>query len=152
VAWAQLAGSDPGAVSGRFVAHGATWGTSMKIKRSAYGLGLLFVLVALVSTGVARAEENAAKAPTPEPATAAVRTTVTPESALACTTAEPSDETTNAEELATSVAPDDDGASAAACRPCKGRRWCKCTYEGMPRSSCNPCCYTNDIGVTICLD
>lgn len=40
----------------------------------------------------------------------------------------------------------------AGCKPCKGRTWCKCTYNGSPRSSCDPCCYTNNIGVTVCLD
>jgi hypothetical protein len=42
--------------------------------------------------------------------------------------------------------------AVVACKPCKGRTWCKCTYNGSPRSSCDPCCYTNDIGVTVCLD
>jgi hypothetical protein len=54
----------------------------------------------------------------------------------------------------TAVANDllDSAAQAASCKPCKGRTWCKCTYNGSPRSSCNPCCYTNNIGVTVCLD
>jgi len=42
--------------------------------------------------------------------------------------------------------------AAAACKPCKDRTWCKCTYNGMTRSSCNPCCYRNNIGVLTCLD
>jgi len=41
---------------------------------------------------------------------------------------------------------------AAGCKPCKDRTWCKCTYNGMPRASCNPCCYVNNIGVLTCLD
>ncbi|HEX6851980.1 MAG TPA: hypothetical protein VF139_11305 [Candidatus Polarisedimenticolaceae bacterium] len=46
----------------------------------------------------------------------------------------------------------DSATQVAACKPCKGRTWCKCTYNGSPRSSCDPCCYTNNIGVTVCLD
>ena len=39
------------------------------------------------------------------------------------------------------------------CKPCKkDRRWCGCTYNGLPRASCDPCCYANDIGVLVCLD
>ena len=39
------------------------------------------------------------------------------------------------------------------CKPCKkDRRFCKCTHNGMPRASCDPCCYTNDIGILVCLD
>ena len=41
---------------------------------------------------------------------------------------------------------------AASCKPCKDRTWCKCTYNGLRRASCNPCCYVNDIGVYTCLD
>lgn len=41
---------------------------------------------------------------------------------------------------------------ASACKPCKIRAWCKCTYNGMRRASCNPCFYVNDIGVMTCLD
>lgn len=46
----------------------------------------------------------------------------------------------------------DSADAVAGCKPCKGRTWCKCTYNGQPRSSCDPCCYTNNIGVTVCLD
>ena len=39
------------------------------------------------------------------------------------------------------------------CKPCsKDRRFCTCTLNGMPRASCDPCCYTNDIGILTCLD
>ncbi len=39
------------------------------------------------------------------------------------------------------------------CKPCsKDRRWCGCTLDGMPRVSCDPCCYANDIGIETCLD
>lgn len=41
---------------------------------------------------------------------------------------------------------------AAGCKPCKGRTWCKCTYNGMARVSCDPCCYRNNFGVMTCLD
>ena len=46
----------------------------------------------------------------------------------------------------------DTAGQAAACKPCKGRTWCKCTYNGQQRSSCDPCCYRNNIGFEICLD
>jgi hypothetical protein len=42
--------------------------------------------------------------------------------------------------------------AAGSCKPCKGRTWCKCTYNGLPRVSCNPCCYGN-LGIPqVCLD
>ena len=37
------------------------------------------------------------------------------------------------------------------CKTCKDQPFCKCTYQGMPRISCDPCCYVNNIGVQICL-
>ena len=33
--------------------------------------------------------------------------------------------------------------SAKPCKACQDRPWCKCTYNGLPRVSCNPCCYGN---------
>jgi hypothetical protein len=33
--------------------------------------------------------------------------------------------------------------SAKGCKACQDRPWCKCTYNGLPRVSCNPCCYGN---------
>ena len=43
-------------------------------------------------------------------------------------------------------------ASPASCKPCKNRTWCKCTYNGLPRVSCNPCCYGN-LGIPqVCFD
>ena len=56
-----------------------------------------------------------------------------------------------------SVAPDtsstEDSMMAAGCRHCsKDRTWCKCTYNGLPRVSCDPCCYGN-LGIPqVCLD
>ena len=45
------------------------------------------------------------------------------------------------------------GGPGRGCKPCKkDRRWCACTYNGLPRASCDPCCYTNDIGILVCLD
>ena len=42
--------------------------------------------------------------------------------------------------------------SAASCKPCKNRTWCKCTYNGLPRVSCDPCCYGN-LGIPMtCFD
>ncbi len=43
-------------------------------------------------------------------------------------------------------------AAARPCRPCKDRPWCTCTYNGMPRVSCNPCCYGNYGFPQVCLD
>ena len=40
---------------------------------------------------------------------------------------------------------------APGCRRCKDQPFCGCTYQGMPRISCDPCCYVNNIGVQICL-
>lgn len=109
--------------------------------------------------GIARAADAPGPDPTPQPVAQvpqAVEThDVTPVAAI------DSDATcgdVSASQDETSVSPDQPTADATSateavsCRPCKGRTWCKCTYNGMPRSSCNPCCYTNDIGVTTCLD
>src|SRR5262245_59984435 len=42
--------------------------------------------------------------------------------------------------------------AAAKCKRCQDRPWCGCTYNGLPRVSCNPCCYGN-LGIQqICLD
>jgi len=55
--------------------------------------------------------------------------------------------------LEAAVASSDSQLVAAGCRKCDGRPWCKCTYNGMHRYSCDPCCYTNDIGgIIVCLD
>ena len=42
--------------------------------------------------------------------------------------------------------------TAPGCKACKDRQWCKCTYNGLPRVSCNPCCYGN-LGIPqVCFD
>src|SRR5262245_41534769 len=42
--------------------------------------------------------------------------------------------------------------TAARCKACKDRPFCHCTYNGLPRVSCNPCCYGN-LGIPqVCLD
>lgn len=43
-------------------------------------------------------------------------------------------------------------ATPGSCKPCKGRTWCKCTYNGNPRASCDPCCYQTYAGTLICFD
>ena len=41
---------------------------------------------------------------------------------------------------------------AKPCKPCKDRPFCGCTYNGMPRVSCNPCCWGH-LGIPqICAD
>lgn len=37
------------------------------------------------------------------------------------------------------------------CKACKDRPWCGCSYNGLPRVSCNPCCYGSGGNYT-CLD
>jgi hypothetical protein len=38
------------------------------------------------------------------------------------------------------------------CKACKDRPFCHCSYNGLPRVSCNPCCYGN-LGIPqVCLD
>ncbi|MGH9868667.1 MAG: hypothetical protein ACREAA_10965 [Candidatus Polarisedimenticolia bacterium] len=37
------------------------------------------------------------------------------------------------------------------CKDCKGRPFCTCSYNGHPRVSCNPCCYSTPSGL-ICRD
>ena len=56
------------------------------------------------------------------------------------------------ESLATPATPVSAETQAAACKTCAGKKYCKCTYNGMHRASCDPCCYANDIGVLTCLD
>ena len=46
----------------------------------------------------------------------------------------------------------DELAAGAGCKSCKDRPWCGCRYNGLPRVSCNPCCYGN-LGIPqICYD
>lgn len=45
----------------------------------------------------------------------------------------------------------DASTAARPCKKCQDRPWCGCTYNGLPRISCNPCCYGN-ITAQICLD
>ena len=37
------------------------------------------------------------------------------------------------------------------CKDCKDRPLCTCRYNGHPRVSCNPCCYSTPTGL-ICRD
>jgi hypothetical protein len=32
------------------------------------------------------------------------------------------------------------------CRACAAQPWCACTYNGHPRVSCDPCCYSTYTG------
>ena len=32
------------------------------------------------------------------------------------------------------------------CRACREQPWCACTYNGHPRISCDPCCYSTYAG------
>ena len=32
------------------------------------------------------------------------------------------------------------------CRACQAQPWCGCTYNGYPRISCDPCCYSTGFG------
>ena len=32
------------------------------------------------------------------------------------------------------------------CKACSAQPWCGCTYEGHPRISCDPCCYSTGYG------
>jgi hypothetical protein len=43
--------------------------------------------------------------------------------------------------------------AAAGCKKCsRDRQWCSCTYNGLPRVSCDPCCYGH-LGIPqVCLD
>lgn len=98
----------------------------MKRNRVSKLVGLVVALAAVaLLMGTAQTREEAPEAPPVE-------------TAAACDDAAP------AEAIATSA--------DAACKPCKDRTWCKCTYNGMARASCDPCCYRNNIGVLTCLD
>jgi hypothetical protein len=44
-------------------------------------------------------------------------------------------------------------AAARPCKTCRERPTCECTYNGMPRISCVPCCYRNQFtGQQVCFD
>ena len=44
-------------------------------------------------------------------------------------------------------------AAAKPCKTCRERPTCECTYNGMPRISCVPCCYRNQFtGQQVCFD
>ena len=46
----------------------------------------------------------------------------------------------------------DEAAAGRPCKSCKDRAWCGCTYNGLPRVSCTPCCYGN-LGIPqVCFD
>ena len=32
------------------------------------------------------------------------------------------------------------------CKACSAQPWCACTYNGNPRISCDPCCYSTYAG------
>ena len=36
--------------------------------------------------------------------------------------------------------------NAKPCRACREQPWCACTYNGHPRVSCDPCCYSTGFG------
>ena len=57
----------------------------------------------------------------------------------------------SAETPALLLGPADMEPVAPGCKTCKDQPFCKCTYQGMRRASCDPCCYANDIGVLTCL-
>ena len=37
-------------------------------------------------------------------------------------------------------------ANVKPCRACSAQPWCGCTYNGYPRISCDPCCYSTGWG------
>ena len=37
-------------------------------------------------------------------------------------------------------------ANAKPCKACRAQPWCACTYQGHPRISCDPCCYSTYAG------
>jgi hypothetical protein len=91
-------------------------------------------------SGIVLAEATATIAPVPAiDAAAAVDATAPVTSADVIDTADSCDLNF------TPADPEDEtlAVSAKACKACQDRPWCKCTYNGLPRVSCNPCCYGN---------
>ena len=132
----------------------------MSRKNLANTLGVAFAMMAaLWVTETARAGDAAQPAATPRPIAAEPAVTepaqqpVEPvvEVDAACEDAPVSSEAIPPADGAM-ITPEDARTEAAGCKPCKGRTWCKCTYNGMARASCDPCCYRNNIGVLTCLD
>jgi hypothetical protein len=119
-------------------------------------LSLLAVVpLALVLAGTAFA---ANQPKVQDPKDVKVEVVVTVETAVAVEASSPVEADLCDEELFTPATPETPTllatnlATAASCKPCKNRTWCKCTYNGLPRVSCDPCCYGN-LGVPMtCFD
>lgn len=116
-------------------------------RTSAWRGVVLLAVLATASSALVVAEETAAvpllTMAVPEEPT---------ESCLDFTPAEPS-------ELDTALSFDLDVLEAVAPKPkpcrqaCQDRPWCECTYNGLPRISCNPCCYMHPYtGEQVCFD
>jgi hypothetical protein len=65
-------------------------------------------------------------------------------------------EATDAEAVISPELPEADATAAPKprpCKPCPDRPWCECKYNGLPRISCDPCCYIQPYtGQQICFD
>ncbi|HZE89808.1 MAG TPA: hypothetical protein VE404_09680, partial [Verrucomicrobiae bacterium] len=46
----------------------------------------------------------------------------------------------------------DQSTAGKPCKTCSDKPYCKCTYNGQPRISCDPCCYYGTYAGEICLD
>jgi hypothetical protein len=86
----------------------------------------------------------APKVAVPEVAVVAAVEPVDAEAAVAA--AEPLDPTDACELNFTPAEPEDAAAAVSAkppCKPCRDQPTCACRYNGLPRVSCDPCCWGN---------
>lgn len=104
-------------------------------------IAVLFALLGVASVSAGETTESAEAAAPPVAET---------ESAQVCELE--SGEKVADESVSSTVGDFDAQTARKGCKPCKGRRWCGCTYNGLPRISCDPCCYSNGWGLPVCLD
>ena len=109
--------------------------------KARFALALVAAVSAFVGTALA---EETPKVVTPEVAVVATVDPVDPEAAIS--TADPADLTDACELNYTPADGEDDGLTMSAKPPCKNcsqNPTCACRYNGLPRVSCNPCCWGN---------
>jgi len=95
----------------------------------------------VLASGIALAAETATIVPVP-----AMEVTVSTDTVAPASDVDSVDAVADACELNFTPADPEEAEVAMSAKPCKAcqdRPWCKCSYNGLPRVSCNPCCYGN---------
>jgi hypothetical protein len=124
------------------------------MKRNVLGLGIQFAAAATLAAFACLPAAAVEATPTDE--TPVVQPAVvadTDESADTCLNYTPVQPTDEKPVLLAALIQPAAGTAVAKkpCRACPNQPWCACTYNGYPRVSCDPCCYTNPYtGQQIC--